>query len=438
MIGHDDGYNRRFDGTIGALALLIITLLMTVSPMALNAIGWNYDGLGGAGLTRFHPSSYLIVLLFVLIALCDGNPLASVISALGHDLRIALFAIVWAVVFYHGVKNQDLPAAGLIDTFLMPLLMVLIFRRLGFLTRMRIEMLMHGLIATNALLGLGEFLTGLRLTPYNAGGILITDDWRSTALLGHPLGNALMTGCYIMMLLMGGGRLLQGRLRYAVLGLQFSAMVAFGGRASIVLLILFAGVILLIGIFRFLAGARLPLRNVAIIGVLLPVLIGVLGGLYEFGFFDKFIMRFVEDKGSATARIVMFELFRGFTWTELLLGPPQVNLSYYVHVHKLEFGIESVWVAFSLYYGILPAILFFAGLLFFLCAVLARCQARGWLVIGYFFLINSTFLGIAGKTINFTTLMIMLMVMLPAMRAPVRPRVSATSSGSLPRGAYPC
>lgn len=435
MISHDA---RRFDGAIGALALLIIALLMTVSPMALNAIGWNYDGLGGAGPTRFHPSSYLIVLLFVLIALCDGNPLASVISALVHDLRIALFAIVWAVVFYHGVKNQELPAAGLIDTFLMPLLMVMIFRRLGSLTRIRIEMLMHCLIAVNALIGLGEFLSGMRLTPYFAGGILITDDWRSTALLGHPLGNALMTGCYIMMLLMGGGRLLQGRLRYALLGLQFSAMVAFGGRASIVLLILFAAVILMMGIFRFLAGARLPLRNIAIIGVLLPVLIGGLGIVYEFGFFDKFIMRFVEDQGSATARIVMFELFRGFTWTELLLGPPQVNLGYYVHVHKLEFGIESVWVAFSLYYGILPAILFFVGLLFFLCAVMAHCQARGWLVIGYFFLINSTFLGIAGKTINFTTLMVMLMVMLPAARAPFRPRVSTSASGSAPRGAYPC
>jgi hypothetical protein len=390
--------------------------MLSVSPMGLNALGWNYDGLGGAGPTRFHPASYLTVLLFIAITLRDGNPLASAISALGHDFRLTLFAIVWIVVFYHGVKNQDLPAAGLIDTFLMPMLMLMIFRRLGWITRVRIEMVMHALFAANALIGLVEFLSGLRLTPYIAGGILITDDWRSTALLGHPLGNALMTGCYIMLLLMGGGTLLKGRMRYAVLGLQFSAQVAFGGRASIVLLLLFSGVILMIGFYRFLAGARVPLKTFAFIGVLLPVMILGLGGLYELGFFDKFILRFVEDKGSANARVVMFELFRGFTWAELLLGPPQINLNYYVHVYKLEFGIESVWVAFSLYYGILPAILFFSGLLFFLFAVMARCQKRGWIVLGYFFLVNTTFLGIAGKSINFTNLIMMLLVLLPAIR----------------------
>lgn len=449
MTSHEHGQPRRYDGSIGFIALLIVALMLSVSPMALNALGWNYDGLGGAGPTRFHPASYLTVLLFIFIALRDGNPLASVISALGHDFRLALFAIVWVVVFYHGVANQDLPAAGLIDTFLMPVLMVMIFHRLGALTRTRIEMVMHALLAANALLGLAEFLSGLRLTPYIAGGILITDDWRSTALLGHPLGNALMTGCYLMMLLMGGGALLKGRMRYAILGLQFSAMVAFGGRASIVLLLLFSGVILMIGFFRFLAGARVPLRNVAVIGVLLPVMILGLGGLYELGFFDKFILRFVEDKGSANARVVMFELFRGFTWMELLLGPPQVNLNYYVHVHKLEFGIESVWIAFSLYYGILPAILFFTGLFFFLFAVMARCQKRGWLVIGYFFLVNTTFLGIAGKSINFTNLIMMLLVLLPAIR-PQRampepglertgfgePRFASTVQGHFNRGNF--
>ncbi|MGL5447209.1 MAG: VpsF family polysaccharide biosynthesis protein [Rhabdaerophilum sp.] len=426
------------DSLIAGLALLILGLLLTVSPMALNALGWNYDGVGGAGPTRFHPSTYLAILLFLLIALRDGNPVASILAAFGRDLRLALFAMVWAVVFAHGVVNQDLPAAALIDTFLMPLVMLLSFQRLSENTKRRMEILMHLALAANALLGLGEFISGLRLTPYIAGGVLITDDWRSTALLGHPLGNALLTGCYIMMLLMGGGKWLEGRWRYAMLVLQFGAMVAFGGRASLVLLILFAAIVLALGVFRFLAGGRMQLKHVATIGLLFPLLFGGLGALYELGFFDKFILRFVEDKGSAEARIVMFELFRGFTWTELLLGPQQVNLNYYVHVHKLEFGIESVWIAFSLYYGILPAILFFTGLLFYLFGLLAHCQKRGWFVIGYFFLINSTFLGIAGKTINFTTLSLMLLLMLPAISPRVSQPHSAHPRAAYAREAYPC
>jgi hypothetical protein len=426
------------DAIMAGLALLVLGLLLTVSPMALNALGWNYDGVGGAGPTRFHPSSYLTILLFLVIAFRDGNPLASALAAIGQDLRIALFMLVWLTVFIHGVMNQDLPAAALIDTFLIPLLMFICFRRLDETTRRRMEGLMHLALAANALLGLGEFISGMRLTPYIAGGILITDDWRSTALLGHPLGNALMTGCYIMMLLMGGGRLLTGRTRYAVLGLQFSAMVAFGGRASLVLLILFAAAVFAIALFRFLAGGKLKLKHAATIGLLFPLLLGALGALFELGFFDKFILRFVEDKGSAEARIVMFELFRGFTWTELLLGPQQVNLNYYVHVHKLEFGIESVWVAFSLYYGILPAILFFTGLFFFLCGLMSHCQKRGWWVLGYFFLINSTFLGIAGKSINFTTLTLMLLLMLPLAPARSHKVPSPLRAESYPHRGYAC
>jgi hypothetical protein len=113
-------------------------------------------------------------------------------------------------------------------------------------------------------------------------------------------------------------------------------------------------------------------------------------------------------------------------------------LSYYVHIHKLEFGIESVWVAFSLYYGILPAILFFTGLLFYLFSLLAQCQKRAWFVMGYFFLINSTFLGIAGKSINFTTLCLMVLLMLPLLSSPIVPTRAVPVSQKLRREAYPC
>ena len=59
---------------------------------------------------------------------------------------------------------------------------------------------------SNAALGVFEFLSGYRFTTYTAGEFIITQDWRSTALLGHPLANALTTGGYIIALALGGGR----------------------------------------------------------------------------------------------------------------------------------------------------------------------------------------------------------------------------------------
>ena len=69
----------------------------------------------------------------------------------------------------------------------------------------RAALIIHAILCANALLGLYEYLSGWRLTPYVAGTLLIEVDWRSTALLGHPLANASVTGSYALILGIGGG-----------------------------------------------------------------------------------------------------------------------------------------------------------------------------------------------------------------------------------------
>ncbi len=246
--------DQGMDGLIGRMMLVMMVLHIMVSPMALSALGWNYEAPGGAGPTRFHPSSYLTLILFALLVLREGNPIMGLWHVFTRDARFALFLIAWVLLLYHAVVNQQLPAAAPVDTFLIPMLAILVFQHLNDGMRHRMEGALHAIFLLNALLGLGEFLTGLRLTPYVAGGIHITDDWRSTAFLGHPLTNALMTGCYTMMLLLGGGSRLKGGWRYGMIGLQFGGMVAFGGRASLVLLVLAAAVALARGFLYFLAA----------------------------------------------------------------------------------------------------------------------------------------------------------------------------------------
>lgn len=398
---------------ISGLATVFALTLTAVSPFALNAIGWNYDGVDGSPLTRFHPATLLAILLLIAVNLRSGNPLAGLLDSFGRDLCLSIFLFVWALLLFHASVNQERPAAALIDTFLLPVLVILIFRALDGSIRERIALLVHAVFFVNAVIGIGEFLTGWRLTPYYAGGILIGDDWRSTALLGHPLGNALMTGCYIALLILGAGRQLTGTLHAGMIVLQFAAMVAFGGRASLVLLLLFALYGLGRLLFRFLAGGRFRLGHVALFAIALPLGLAVTGGLFEMGFFDKFILRFIEDKGSAQARIVMFELFNGFTMSELMFGPPQNHLAYLVRMHRLEFGIESLWIAFILYYGIIPSVIFFSGLAFFVASLMSECQKRIGFVLMYYFLVNTTFLGLGGKTPSFGSLTLIMLCLAP-------------------------
>jgi hypothetical protein len=401
------------DRAINALMPVLAVLTVAVSPFALNAIGWNYDGVGGSPATRFHPASYVAVILFLLVLMRSGNPLSGFIAALRHDPFLACYLAGWLILLYHAVQIQKLPAAALVDTFLLPALLLMIVRALAGDTRRRVALVIHALFFLNAIIGIGEFATGLRLTPYVAAGMLITDDWRSTALLGHPLGNALMTGCYTALLILGTGRELQGPARLMMILLQFMAMVAFGGRASLVLLVLFGAYGIGRAVLFFLAGARLKLAHLTLIMLCMPIGLGAIGALTELGYFDKFIYRFIEDKGSANARIVMFELFKDFTWLEFLFGPPQDQLEYLVKQNSLEFGIESLWVAFALYYGLLPSLMFFTGLAMFIASVTSACRTRVVWVLGYFFLVNTTFLGLGGKTVTFANLTLMLLMLAP-------------------------
>src|SRR5438045_1573292 len=91
---------------------------------------------------------------------------------------------------------------------------------------------------------------------YVEEGIELTGDWRSTALLGHPLANAVVTGVYILVLAVGGGRDLPDVLRPMLVVVQLAAMFAFGGRASFVLLVAMLGFLGLQAAWRIAAGKR--------------------------------------------------------------------------------------------------------------------------------------------------------------------------------------
>ncbi|MCA0399964.1 MAG: VpsF family polysaccharide biosynthesis protein [Proteobacteria bacterium] len=426
------------DALIHRLALVFVFLMVFLSPLTLGMIGWNYDAPGGSGPTRFHPATLTILLLFLLILVREGNPLAAFFSFFARDTFSSLFLLIWMVVLYHGIVVQGMPAAGLVDTFLLPLLMLMSFRQFEERTKKRIAALLHVAFALNAIIGIGEFATGLRLTPLTTGGVELASDWRSSALLGHPLGNALLTGCYAIALMLGGGGALSVPKRAAMLMLQFAGMVAFGGRASLVLLLAFAGFMALRQTFTFLAGRKVPLVYLAAGALLLPTVLALLAGAYELGVFDKFIQRFVDDGGSANARLTMFELFQGFSWQELLFGPQQGHLTYLTLIWRIEFGIESFWIAFSLYYGIIPATIFFLGLLFFLVSVTLECQRRAWIILSYFFIVNSTFVGIAGKTVGFSIMLLMLLALLPAVRVAPLSRPATPVGNKALRNPLPC
>jgi hypothetical protein len=192
-------------------------------------------------------------------------------------------------------------------------------------------------------------------------------------------------------------------------------MVAFGGRAATVILLVLLAMLAARGGFRILRGQRFDKSTVLTALIVIPIIAVALIALEEAGFFHQFLERFVNDKGSAAARVEMFALFQHLSWYEVLFVPDSGQIDTLKRFYDLNFGIESFWISFVLSYGIIPGLAFFAALFLFCRDVVRAVRPGGVWIFVFFFLVASTSVSLSSKSPIFSEL---LMITLPLLRRP--------------------
>lgn len=392
-----------------------VLLLFSISGGMLWLAGYNYDGLQGSPLSKIHPSTYLFVVVFVWRACTFGNPVGYVVHVTNKRPATMLMAVISTVLLFVVILRQRPGMAGMIDTFVAPALVVLLLAEDDEKTFAQLRIVIHAVMTVNALMALFEFGTKHLLFPYRFDGAVFVNDLRSTALQGHPLSNATVTSIYVLSLL-SGSRSLSTPLRLALVGLQFCALVAFGGRSGMVLTILLGGVYMLIQGLAQLRTGRVNLLGAALVimlAALLPLAVALAG---YYGFFDALLQRFVSDSGSANARVEMFDLFRHLELRDLIVGPDVDLLDSMRRITGLEQGIENPILRFTLYQGAFFTLLIFFGFALFMHEVARRCHPGIWLpMLGWLILLNTSE-SIASKT----TLMTKFVVIALALYRPAR------------------
>ena len=261
----------------------------------------------------------------------------------------------------------------------------------------------------NAGLGLVEFATKHLYFPFRFEGVALIDT-RATALQGHPLGNATLTGVYILALI-GGGGTLSAPQRLAMVVLQLAGMVAFGGRVALVVTLVFGGAVGLRQLHRRLRSGNVPLLGAATMVLGLTLVPLVLAGLSAGGFFDALLIRFQTDGGSANARLEMLDMLQTIPLHDLVVGPDIGLVESLRRVNGLELGIESPIVKLILYQGIVvTALVLLAIGLFF--GELVRWSRPGIVVpVLAFVIIINTFESIASKSTMVAKVAIMMLVL---------------------------
>ncbi len=391
---------------------LTVVLLMTLSPLALIELGFSYGEAGGTPIEKIHPGTVLAALVLMATLPTQGNPLRWLAAEAARTPILVFYAIAIALLMAHTVLVVKLPFTPLIDTFIGPLIIFLLYRQMPEERGRRLAYLLHAIMLANALIGIGEFATGLRITPLVAAGVVIDDDWRSTALLGHPLSNASLTGAYILILALGAGRDLPPSARPLALMLCAAAMVVFGGRAATVLLLGILAMLAAQRLARVVTGARFDPQSILAALIAIPIAAIALAGLAEAGFFDQFIERFIDDKGSSEARTELIELFRHISWHDLMLGPDARQIETLLSLYGIDFGIESFWVAYTLTNGIIVSQFFFAGLILFCREIQLAVRPGGGWVLVFFFLVASTSVSLSAKSPLLAVLTLMMLILM--------------------------
>lgn len=382
-----------------AATLVLVLVLLLISGSVLRAVNIPYASSTGPAFAKIHPATYLAVIAVLMWGWASGG-LGRLIGqvAIRHPGAVMFGAGIVLLLFQTAVIVK-LPLAPVIDTFLLPLLLFVCLIRLDAVNRDRLTVLAHVMVITNALLGIFEYASGWRLTPMlEADGTVIGYDWRASALFGHPLSNAFITGNYIVALAFGAAPRLHPALRIVLMGIAGMAMIAFGGRVAMVLAIAMIALATGLGAIQMLAGRRFHLNH-----AVLAMLLVTVGALFvvvfvESGGADRFLARFSQDHGSAQTRLSMLHIFGDLTREQFLMWPDADLIWQAQREHSIRIGVESSEVGFVANYGLLVTIAFFTTLAAFMHELVALTSRRTWWSVLYFVGVMSSSLGIASKT----------------------------------------
>lgn len=401
-------------GIVDLLLVFGVVAQLTLSGFALEFFGIPYNSTGGSIITKIHPATYLFSLALGLAVVANRNPLAYLadllLRCLGSTFLLLACMLMWIFISRY---KPDYSASFLIDAIMAAGLIFLLFRDATTGTRLTIARLVHIIMVLNCFLSIIEGLSGWRLFPFVLGTTEQTWDYRATALLGHPLGGALATGVYAVVIMTAKDvRGLSERWRLPIALLCMAAMPFIGARTSFAVVYATAAIVIGLKLLHFLRGGTVSLRTLLSLMVVAPVGIIAVAALFQFGLFDNFLGRFANDKGSAATRVQLLTLFDGFGLGNFLVGESKARLETVVRLKGLTEGIESTWAGLILRYGVVMSSVLLFGMAGWFVDVLRVAKKDAILPLVFIFLIISTSVGVSGKTTMLTIPAILILALI--------------------------
>lgn len=372
------------------LFYLAVSTLCLLSFETLTTLGWSIESDAAPLLLKLHPALYILGAI-TLWAIVVPSRRSRRLLNLTDILLITSSLMACAVALLSG--------GGLLSYAIVTFL-GLAFMRVAHVyaepaNLARFRWVLESFFVLNSIVALMEFITGHHL----AGSVfdLRTEAFRSTALLGHPLNNAYLTGAVVIII---GTRLaFSSGHQWANLVkalLHGAAMITFGSRSAIGLLPIFIMLPLLLSRSSKGKGRVSSLRRFVPLTILLIglVILWVPNPLTR-----DLLARFSNDYGSVNTRSAAIEVIQNLSGRELLIGVPLQDLQIYLTKAGIPVGLESAWLSLTVHLGLLVALpLSAAILILFGRAAASKEQGAFWSVM-FFMTACSTSMTFGTKSI---------------------------------------
>ena len=166
-------------GITSKLLVAAILINFSVSSMALSALGIPYDWTDGSAFAKLHPSTYLSAVALAAYLMGQLRAGASLRGLAICFPGAAYFACFWMLLAIYGVVVQKTPLTSIIEPYLLAISALLMIDKLDPALQSFVRAFLHALIAVNALVGVFEYLTHLRLIPYVISGTPVIGDPRA-------------------------------------------------------------------------------------------------------------------------------------------------------------------------------------------------------------------------------------------------------------------
>ena len=394
------------------LMLLAIIATFTISSAVLTNWKIHYLTSGGNFYEKLHPATYFTVLAFSLLVMRSRGPVDEINRVFTEAKLLLVYLFCWFLLLTQ-MFVLERPFTVIIDTFLLPVLIALVMWKLSPARRRPLTWAIHITILLNVVLGYYEYFSGHRLIPLTLGDVAVMGEWRSAALLGHPLTASGIVGAYILALVLRPAICPPLLVRLPLIAFSLGSLMAFGGRTSLVTVLTVIGLVGGFQALRLIRGKRTQLST-AIVAILVLFAAGALVfAALSLGIFDKMLLRFSSDKGSTLARYATFSLLSHFDWNELILGPNPVRVNALQAQLGLNYGIENFWISSIVQFGIIHTALLTIGLICFFVELLRRSSRTVWAIVLLIIVIAASSVSFSSKNIQLAQFVILISALLP-------------------------